>query len=153
MHNSVRSTIHYVFPVCADANSAHFFPNGYDFDIIKVIELKLTTTTVPGTLKCSCILQDNNSASDSDSDCILLEEPKKCQAPVIKFSKVTNATKIFFVSYIVNPGTKKFPKITESTITINECRYRLSGIVYLNSSHFWCEVYSCQRNYKKGWYT
>ena len=51
----------------------------------------------------------------------------------------------------MNPGTKKFPQITECTITINECRYRLSGIVYLKSSHFWCEVYSCQRNYKKGW--
>ena len=77
MHNSVKSTIHYFFPVCAGhANSAHFFTNGSDFDIIKVNELKLTPTTVPGTLKCSCILQDNNStiASDSDSDCILLEE-------------------------------------------------------------------------------
>ena len=30
--------------------------------------------------------------------------------------------------------------------------YKLSGIVYLKSHHYWCEVYSTQKGYKKGRY-
>ena len=29
---------------------------------------------------------------------------------------------------------------------------KLSGIVYLKSHHYWCEVYSTQKGYKKGRY-
>jgi len=35
---------------------------------------------------------------------------------------------------------------------INNCTYRISGIVYLKSHHYWCEVYSTQKNCKNGWF-
>lgn len=35
---------------------------------------------------------------------------------------------------------------------INNCTYQISGIVYFKSYHYWCEIYSTQKNCKNGWF-
>lgn len=37
-------------------------------------------------------------------------------------------------------------------MAINDCTYRISGIIYPKSHHYWCEVYSTQKNFICGWH-
>ena len=56
-----------------------------------------------------------------------------------------------------NPSKKhkkiipSLPVDSKCNTEVNHCTYRISGIVYLKSHHYFCEVYSTQRN-KSGWY-
>ena len=59
----------------------------------------------------------------------------------------------FFVSYTHSPTKKCTSSLDkECLLEINSCIYRISGIVYLKSHHYWCEVYSTQTNCKNGWF-
>ena len=66
---------------------------------------------------------------------------------------VINTPDIFFVGYTHNPTKKRIPSLDkECVIEINNCTYRISGIVYFKSHHYWCEVYSTQKQCKSGWF-
>lgn len=65
-----------------------------------------------------------------------------------------NSPEIFFVGYSV--GLKNYTPSIECnpshTLILQNSTYRLSGIVYLKSHHFWCEIFSTQQDYKNGWF-
>ena len=88
------------------------------------------------------------------SDCAIMSDPMTCGAGVQQATKLINQPDLFFVGYISNSTigyTLNLDKENNS-ILINSCMYKLSGIVYLKSHHYWCEVYSTQKGYKKGSY-
>ena len=96
----------------------------------------------------------NDSSIDIDSDCAIIPTPDTCGAVVQQSTSVLNQPDIFFVGYTGNSRKGYTPSLDKEnlTIDINGCIYRLSGIVYLKSHHYWCEVYSTQKNYKNGWF-
>ena len=62
---------------------------------------------------------------------------------------------LFFVGYTHNPSKNHNPSLpvdSKCNMEVNHCTYRISGIVYVKSRHYFCEVYSTRRNCKSGWY-
>ena len=90
----------------------------------------------------------------SDSECTVNYNPNTCGATLLGSTSVTNTPDIFFVGYTPNSSKGYTPNLGKgnTTIEVNNCTYRLSGIVYLKSHHYWCEVYSTQKHLKKGWF-
>ena len=98
---------------------------------------------------------DSVFASAENSDCTIISQTDTCSAIVRPSTTVTNTPDIFFVGYTHNPGKKCIPSLpvdNKCNMEINNCTYRISGIVYLKSHHYWCEVYSSQKNCKSGWF-
>ena len=152
-HDSFCTFRHNVFPVSADdVLDEHLLQDSNEFDVIQVIKHKLTLRNFIPTSKCSVLIQ-NNQSNAIDSDCAIISDPKTCGAMLQQSTTVLNQPDIFFVGYTGNSSKGYTPNLDkENTIDINGCMYKLTGIVYLKSHHYWCEVYSSQKNYKNGWF-
>jgi hypothetical protein len=132
-HNSCREVKHSVFPVCTDdVLPGHILCNGSDFDILQVIEHKMTLNNVSLPRKCSYIIQsetDTYTDSDgSDSDCVAIGNPNACKANIHESTTVINNPDVFFVSYTNNQNQKFSPSLTGSrsppcTIQVNTNTY------------------------------
>ena len=152
-HDSLRTFRHNVFPVSADdVLDEHLLQDSDEFDVIQVIKHKLTLRNFMPTSKCSVLIQ-NDQSNAIDSDCAIISDPKTCGAMLQQSTTVLNQPDIFFVGYTGNSSKGYTPNLDkENTIDINGCMYKLTGIVYLKSHHYWCEVYSSQKKYKNGWF-
>ena len=154
-HDSFCTFRHNVFPVSTyDVLDEHLFGDSREFDIIQVIKHKLTMRNFIPASKCTVLMQTDSSNVMEVSDCAIMSDPMTCGAGVQQATKVINQPDLFFVGYISNSTigyTLNLDKENNS-ILINSCMYKLSGIVYLKSHHYWCEVYSTQKGYKKGRY-
>ena len=158
-HNSCRNFTHSVLPISTDdVLDKHLFSNSHDFDVIHVIKHKLTLDNFVGSSKCSVMVNDNSNHATVDSDCSVISNPLTCDGMLQQSTTVIiNTPDVFFVGYTHNPTKGFTPSLDKennsSCITeINDCKYRISGIIYLKSHHYWCEIYSTQNNFKRGWY-
>ena len=154
-HDSFCTFRHNVFPVSTyDVLDEHLFGDSREFDIIQVIKHKLTMRNFIPASKCTVLMQTDSSNVMEVSDCAIMSDPMTCGAGVQQATKVINQPDLFFVGYISNSTIGYTPNLDKenNSILINSCMYKLSGIVYLKSHHYWCEVYSTQKGYKKGWY-
>ena len=155
-HNSCRSYTHSVFPISSDdVLETHLFLKSNDFDVIQVIQHKLTLNNFTPASKCSVLTKiDASDICTTDSDCTVIHNPNTCGATLLCSTSVTNTPDIFFVGYTHNSSKGYTPNLDKenTNIEVNNCTYRLSGIVYLKSHHYWCEVYSTQKHFKKGWF-
>ena len=135
-----------MFPVSADdVLDEHLLQDSNEFDVIQVIKHKLTLRNFMPTSKCSVLIQ-NDQSNAIDSDCAIISDPKTCGAMLQQSTTVLNQPDIFFVGYTGNSSKGYTPNLDkENTIDINGCMYKLTGIVYLKSHHYWCEVYSSQK--------
>ena len=134
-HNSCRSFTHSVFPISTDdVLETHLFLNSNDFDVIQVIKHKLTLNDFTPASKCSVLTKiDGNDICTSDSECTVNYNPNTCGATLLGSTSVTNTPDIFFVGYTHNSSKGSTPNLGKgnTTIEVNNCTYRLSGIVYL----------------------
>ena len=64
-------------------------------------------------------------------------------------SQVAGNPKFFFVMRTV---TSAYIPNIDGHINIANTTYKLTGIVYFNGMHYWCEVLSTQLGYKNGWF-
>ncbi|KAJ7371880.1 hypothetical protein OS493_022601 [Desmophyllum pertusum] len=157
-HNSCRNFTHSVLPISTgDVLDKHLFLNSQEFDVIQVIKHKLTLYNFVGSSKCSVQVNDNSSYTTADSDCSIIPNPTTCGAMLQQSTTVINTPDIFFVGYTHNPTKGCTPSLDKENnfsciMEINNCTYRISGIVYLKSHHYWCEVYSTQKKVKSGWF-
>ncbi|KAL9951170.1 hypothetical protein ACROYT_G043787 [Oculina patagonica] len=157
-HNSCRNFTHSVLPISTDdVLDKHLFSNSHEFDVIHVIKHKLTLDNFVGSSKCSVLVNDNSNYATLDSDCSIIPNPMTCDGSLQQSTTVINTPDIFFVGYTHNPTKGCTPSLDKENnspciMEINNCTYRISGIIYLKSHHYWCEVYSTQKNFKLGWY-
>ena len=154
-HNSCGNFTYSVFPISTDdVLDTHKLLDLQEFDVIEVIKHKLTLDNFVGSSKCSVLVDDNAMfTSTTNSDCAIIPNPITCDAVLQQSTIVINKPDVFFVEYTHNTTKKCTPALNkECIIKINNCTYRLSGIVYLKSHHYWCEVYSTQNKCKSGWY-
>ena len=111
---ALAATIHIVFfPISTDdVLDNHFLLNSQEFDIIQVIQHKLTLNNFVGLSKCS-VLMDNDSvmAISANSDCAIIPQPNTCNAPIQQSTTVVNSPNIFFVGYTHNPSKKHIPSL------------------------------------------
>ena len=106
-----------------------------------------------GTFKCPVLVEDNSIANSANSACVIIPEPSTCGATLRQSVAVINTPDRFFVSYTHSPTKKYTPSLDNGYVMeINNCTYQISGIVYLKSCHYWCEIYSTQKNCKNGWF-
>jgi predicted metal-binding protein len=153
-HNSCRNFSHSVFTLSDDdVLEMHPLNDGSEFNVLKAIEHKLSLNNFPSSSLCSALTTQVDMSLKYD--CNVIDNPKTCGARTKKSTTVTNTPDIFFVSYSNNQTIKCRPSIDHelcTNIQVNDMIYRLSGIVYLKSHHYWCEVFSSQKEYEKGWY-
>ena len=148
-----RNYTHSVFRISADdVLDHHFLMNLQEFEIIQVKQHKLTLINFVRLSKYS-VLIDNDSvlAISANSDCAIIPQPNTCNAPIQQSTTVLNSPDIFFVGYTHNPSKKHIPSLpvdSKCNMEVNHGTYRISGIVYLKSHHYFVEVYSTQRNCK-----
>lgn len=153
-HNLCRHFTHNVSPISTDdVLDKHLFLNSQEFDVIQVIKHKLTLDNFVSTSKCPVLVEDNSIANSANSACVIIPKPSTCGAMLRQSVAVINTADIFFVSYTHSP-TKKYTLTLDNgyVMEINNCTYQISGIVYLKSYHYWCEIYSTQKNCKNGWF-
>ena len=105
------------------------------------------------------MVNDNSNHATVDSDCSVISNPLTCDGMLQQSTTVIiNTPDVFFVGYTHNPTKGFTPSLDKennsSCITeINDCKYRISGIIYLKSHHYWCKIYSTQKlNFKRGGY-
>ena len=142
--------------MCFQVLETHLLKSN-DFDVIQVIQHKLTLNNFTPASKCSVLTKiDASDICTTDSDCTVIHNPNTCGATLLCSTSVTNTPDIFFVGYTHNSSKGYTPNLdkenTNIHVEVNNCTYRLSGIVYLKSHHYWCEVYSTQKHFKKGWF-
>ena len=135
--------------------TSHLFLKSNDFDVIQVIQHKLTLNNFTPASKCSVLTKiDASDICTTDSDCTVIHNPNTCGATLLCSTSVTNTPDIFLVGYTHNSSKGYTPNLDKenTNMEVNNCTYRLSGIVYLKSHHYWWEVYSTQKHFKKGWF-
>ena len=128
-----------MFPISSDdVLETHLFLKSNDFDVIQVIQHKLTLNNFTPASKCSVLTKiDASDICTTDSGCTVIHNPNTCGATLLCSTSVTNTPDIFFVGYTHNSSKGYTPNLDKenTNIEVNNCTYRLSGIVYLKSHH------------------
>ena len=155
-HDSLRTYRHKVFPVSTDdVLDKHLLQDSKEFDVIQVIKHKLAyAKEFYPHIKMLYSDKKNDSSNVMGSDVVIISDPVTCGAAVQQSTTVLNQPDIFFVGYTGNSTKGYTPSLDKehTTIDINGCVYRLSGIVYLKSHHYWCDLYSTKKSSKNGWF-
>lgn len=126
-HNSQRKYVHSVFPISTDdVLPNHVLQDGLNFDILKVIEHKMSLHNYSSFHKCSSLSSIPHDKKDSpNSDCIVIQNPDTCGADTIKSTTVTNSPEIFLVSYTNTQNNNYSPNVRKDipgAYTINLCK-------------------------------
>ena len=150
-HSSQRIKHHVIFPLTDDDILQEHASPDHTYKINLVVEHLLTRKNqlLPSG-RCGNVISDTN-APDSCS-CIseiTAKTAKFCDGTKRVTSEATSNPKFFFVTR--NTSSTYIPNVDEN-IHIANTKYKLTGIVYFNGIHYWCEVISTQIGYKNGWY-
>ena len=151
-HSSQRIKHHVIFPLTDEGIlSEHASSPDHTYKINLVVEHLLTRKhqLLPSGW-CGNVICDTD-ASDSCS-CI-----SEITAKTAKFcngkKRVTSEASVIPIFFFVTRNTSStyIPNL-DKNIHIANTEYRLTGIVYFNGTHYWCEVISTHIGYKNGWY-
>ena len=73
-----------------------------------------------------------------------------CEGKNCVTSEVSNSPKFFFVKRDIS--SKYIPILEAEIVDLANSKYQLTGILFFNGTHYWCEMLSTQAGYQNGWY-
>ena len=150
-HSSQRIKHHVIFPLTDDDILQEHASPDHTYKINLVIEHLLTRKDklLPsgwcGNVVCDTDLPDSGSCISE----ITTKTAKFCNGKKRVTSEVISNPKFFLVTR--NTSSTYIPNLDEN-IHIANTKYKLTGVVYFNGFHYWCEVISTHIGYKNGWY-
>jgi len=150
-HSSQRIKHHVIFPLTDDDILQEHASPDHTYKINLVIEHLLTRKDklLPsgwcGNVLCDTDQLDSGSCISE----ITAKTAKFCNGKKRVTSEVISNPKFFFVTR--NTSSTYIPHLDEN-IHIANTKYKLTGVVYFNGFHYWCEIISTHIGYKNGWY-
>jgi len=150
-HTRRRTKHHVIFPLTDDDLLREHVSADHKYKINVVVEHLLTRTDQLLTSSwCGNVIFENNPEKPSPTISeITHEKAHFCNGKNIITSQVQGNPKFFFVMRTV---TSAYIPNLNGHINLANSTYKLTGIVYFNGMHYWCEVLSTQLGYKKGWF-
>ena len=152
-HTRKRTKHHVIFPLTDDDVLREHASTDHKYKMNLVIEHLLTRTNQLTTSgRCGNVICDRDSPDQSPSISEITTVTKTvqfCHGVNRVTSEVIGNPNFFFVTR--NTSSAYIP-LLDDHVHITNAEYQLTGIVYFNGIHYWCEVLSTQIGYKNGWY-